>query len=353
MTDERTTLQIIAPGARFRGARVYITGATGYIGERVVRKLVAEGADVTALARPSAKTASLRNLGVTVVQGDVRDARTIDARGHDYLIHAAAWVGFGVPKRRQKLFWETNVTGTRNVLEAARRGDVPKIVHVSSVAALGATGDEKDATEETPRAPHFRSLYEKSKTASHRLAMDSGLHVALPMPSLVVGTGSGFDPLFKRFVIGKLPALPKGDAVKGWVHIDDTAEGVLLCALRGKGPYLLSDENLAPSELFARLSHVLKIRAPKRRVGVGTLLFGTRVLERLYHSIGKTPPISTEVVGSLTEPMRYDSSRARNELGWRPDFWGKLTADLEAMKPRKKKGKKGGKSDRKKKTRDV
>lgn len=330
---------------RFAGARVFVTGATGYIGRHVVRKLVDDGALVTALVRPSSDASYLKGLGVALAEGNVTDRASLDFAGHDLVVHSAAWVGFGIPAKRRQLFWDTNVTGTENVLDAARRADVPKIVHVSSVAALGRHPDRVATEDDWNRRPAtFLSYYEESKTAAHRAALESGLNVALPMPGLVVGKGSDFDPIFRRFAEGKLRLTLRGDAVKGWVHVDDTAEGILLAALKGRGSYLLVDDCVTASEMLARLAHVIDVRQPSVRVPLAAAKAAAAVVDGSYHAIGKTPPISRELVRGLEVPMRYDSARARRDFAWKPDLWGKLTADLRAMKPQPKKVAKGAKA---------
>lgn len=323
---------------RFTGERVYVTGATGFIGRAIARRLVEEGAHVTALVRASSDTTALREIGVTLAEGNVRDPSSLDFSSHDLVVHAAAWVGMGIPKRRRPLFWETNVTGTANVLDAARRADVSRVVHVSSIAALGRTRSGVPATEAdfARRPAWYTSYYEESKTAAHALALDAlaqGLRVSIPMPGLVIGRGSSFDWILQRFAAGKLPALPKGDGVKGWVHVDDTAEGILLAA-RGRGPYLLVDDCVTTTELFARLTHLADVPKPRWKVSVRTLGVAAAVVEGLYHAVGKTPPVSREVVAGLREPMTYDAARARKELAWKPDLWGRLAADVRALKPR-------------------
>jgi nucleoside-diphosphate-sugar epimerase len=336
---------------RFKDTRVLVTGATGFIGRVVTRKLVEEGAAVTALARPTSDTAFLRNLGVTIQEGNVRDPSTLDFRGQDVIVHAAAWVGMGLPKRKRALFWETNVDGTRHALDAARRGDVQRFVHVSSIAALGRTRNPLKPVTETDfarRPNRYASYYEESKTAAHALALDAlreGLPVVAPMPGLVMGRGSPFDGILQRFAAGTLPALPSGDGVKGWVHVKDAAEGILLTALKGKGPYILVDDCVTVRELFARLTHLADVPKPKWRVPVTALGALAFLLEKSYHAVGKTPPLSRELVMSLREPMRYDASRARKELQWKPDMWTRLTEDVRALKPEPGTGK--GKRKRK------
>jgi dihydroflavonol-4-reductase len=315
---------------RFTGRKVYVTGATGFVGGAVARRLLDEGAEVTCLVRPGTPAGDLERRGARVARGDVTEPATLDLSGHHVLVHAAAWVAFGLPARKRPLLRRTNVGGTENVLHAAERAGVAKVVHVSSVAALAPTG-ARPATEEDGRTTGFESDYARSKGESHALALASRLPHAVPMPGLVVGRGGPFDPLLRALARGRVPALPGDDAVKGWVHVDDCAEGILLCALRGTGPYLLVDENLRSTELFVAACEEAGVRVPRRRLPAGLLVRGAGIVEAAWHAVGKTPPVSRELLRGLQRPMAYDASRARKDLGWRPDLVKRLADDLRAM----------------------
>lgn len=315
---------------RFTGRRVYLTGGTGFIGGAVARRLLEEGADVTCLVRPATNAGDLERLGATIVRGDVTEPATLDMGGHHVLVHAAAWVGFGLPSRKLALFRRTNVGGTENVLHEAERAGVAKVVHLSSIAAL-ARADEKPATEDAPRPVSFESEYARTKTEAHELAVKSRIPVAIPIPGVVVGPGGPFDPLLKALARGRVPALPGDDAVKGFVHVEDLAEGVLLAALKGHGPYLFVDENLRTTELLVMALEEAGLRVPRRRIP-SRLLVGTgAIVEGAYKTAGRTPPFSREMLQSLTVPMSYDSARARKELGWRPDLVKRLSNDLATL----------------------
>lgn len=315
---------------RFTGRRVYLTGGTGFIGGAVARRLLDEGAELTCLVRPKTNAGDLERLGAKVVRGDVTEPATLDLDGQHVLVHAAAWVGFGLPASKLPLFRRTNVGGTENVLHAAERARVGKVVHVSSIAAVGRAG-EGPVTEDAPRPVAFESEYARAKTEAHERALKSALPIAIPMPGVVLGLGGPFDPLLTALARGRLPALPGDDAVKGFAHVDDVAEGILLAALKGRGPYLLVDENMRTTEVFVAALEEAGLRVPRLRVS-SKLLIGTgAVVEGAYKTARRTPPFSREMLQSLTVPMSYDSARARKELGWRPDLLKKLARDLAAL----------------------
>lgn len=315
---------------RFTGRRVYLTGGTGFIGGVLARRLLEEGADLTCLVRPATDASRLERLGAKVARGDVTEPATLDLAGQHMLIHAAAWVAFGLPSSKVALFRRTNVGGTENVLHEAARAGVAKVVHVSSIAALGASA-KQPATEESPRVETFRSEYERTKTEAHARVLESAVAKAVPMPGLVIGQGGPFDWLLRSAARGRLPALPADDAVKGYVHVEDAAEGILLCALKGLGPYLLVDENVRTTELLVAALEEAGLRVPRRRVPSRLVIGGAGLVEAGYKAVRKTPPVSRELMGALTVPMSYDASKARRELGWRPDLVKRLARDLETM----------------------
>lgn len=312
---------------RFTGRKVYLTGATGFIGGYVARRLIEEGATVTCLVRPKTAAHDLERAGATIVRGDITEPATLDLAGQHVLIHAAAWVGYGLPAKKLALFRRTNVEGTRNVLHAAERANVGKVVHVSSIAAIGATAAGV-ATEETQRTGRFESEYARTKTEAHEAALKATLPAAIPMPGIVLGRGGPFDPLLKALARGRLPALPGDDAVKGYVHVEDVAEGVLLSALKGHGAYLLVDENARTTEVLVAALEEAGLPIPRRRVPSKLIVGAGTTVESAYKLLGRTPPFSGELLHALTVPMSYDSGKARRELGWRPDLTKRLAADL-------------------------
>lgn len=310
-----------------------MTGATGFIGGRVAAALLAEGARVTALVRPTTDATALETQGVEIHRGSVTAPETIRPEGHDLVVHAAAWVALGVPKRKEALFRQTNVGGTRNVLEAARRAGVAKAVHVSSVAALGSTSGVV-ADETWPRPERYKSLYEETKTQAHRVALEyDDLAIALPMPGVVVsGNADGpFDALFRMWAKGRLPAIPRGDGSTAWVHLDDTVHGILLAALKGRGPYLLVDQNWRLAELFGALAQATGLKAPRAALPVGVVSAAASANQTIMGLLGRPAPFGRELARGLRDDMRYDSSRARKELGWEPRLVERLAAEIRAV----------------------
>lgn len=311
------------------GRHVFVTGATGFLGRHLVDGLLARGANVTALVRATSDASHLRSRGVTLVEGDVTELETIDARGCEVFFHNAAWVGFGLLKKKRARMFETNVEGTRNALSAATRAGVRKFVLTSSTAVVGDTRGEV-ANEAFPRSPWYKSAYEQSKLEAHLLVQGSregGFTVAMPMPGVILGHGGPTDRLIGSFARGKLPAIPRGDGPTGFVHVRDAAEGILLAAEKGEGPYLLVEDSLTMERLFEALAERWGVPMPRAHIGIGPLMAAATAVQGAYRLFGRTPPLSREHIVSLRAPMIYDSSRARDELGWRPRMWDHLAEE--------------------------
>lgn len=314
-------------------ATVFLTGGTGYLGRHVADLLHERGASIRALHRPTSDTAHLEDLGVTLVEGDVTEPDTLAVGEADVVVHLAAWVGFGLPRRKHATMRAINVDGTRNVLRAALEAGADKLVHCSTIAVVGDTGGEV-ADETTPRtSTTFDSYYEETKWRAHHLVRSTpGIATALPMPGVIVGRRGPFEPLLQVYARGLLPVLPRSDEPTGFVHVRDVADGVVRAAGTGTGPYLLVDENLTARELAEGMSEAAGGPVPRTPVPIGLLSAGAGLLEALWWPTGRAPPASRELVEGLRMSLRYDASRARGELGWDPDLLGNLARDLEEIR---------------------
>ncbi|HWG91561.1 MAG TPA: hypothetical protein VNZ52_12000, partial [Candidatus Thermoplasmatota archaeon] len=164
--------------------------------------------------------------------------------------------------------------------------------------------------------------YEQSKLEAHLLVMGADdLNPVLPMPGVIVGPHGPLDRVMTRLARNRLPLIPGGDGPTGVVHVKDVAEGICLAAEKGKGPYLLVEENLRMEELLGGLAKTWGCRLPKGRIGMGPLMAAATVTQAAFNLVGKAPPLSREHVVSLRASMRYTSEKAKRELGWQPRMW--------------------------------
>jgi nucleoside-diphosphate-sugar epimerase len=308
--------------------RVFLTGATGFIGGEVARRLRARGDDVCALVRTPAKASDLTAMGCELVPGDLSDEAALAAhcRGMDAVIHGAALYEVGVPADRRSVMVDTNVCGTERMLGAALSAGVRKAVYVSTVAVFGNTdGHVADEGWVRPDTGSYTSVYEETKVLAHRRALEigaRGLPLVTVQPGVVYGPGdpSAVGDLLNRFLAGKLPALPFPDLGVTPVHRDDVADGVLLALDKGVPgeSYVLAGTPLRMRELVAELAAVSGRRAP--RFGLPTAL--VRAVAPFGRLVGPPlgfPPNLHEVLTSSDGVTFWASGKkAMDELGWTP-----------------------------------
>src|SRR5579883_2610941 len=227
------------PKMKATGAMKYVvTGATGFVGGRVVQQLLEAGHHVTVIARNPAKAGELAAQGVRVLAGDVTDRASLRApmEGADGVFHIAGWYKIGVKDKSQGA--AINIEGTRNVLETMRELGIPKGVYTSTLAVNSDTHGH--LVDETYRyyGPHL-SEYDRTKWVAHyevaEPMMRDGLPLVVVMPGVVYGPGdtSSIRATFVQYLKRKLPLLPKGTAFS-WAHVDDIARGHILAMESGK-----------------------------------------------------------------------------------------------------------------------
>lgn len=306
---------------------VLMTGATGFIGSHIARKLKEKGAEVRALVRPASETGDLDRAGVSKIHGDITDRVSVltALEGCEILYHCAGFVSFR--KKDYKKMVEINVDGAKNVLSAALEAGVRRVVFTSSVAALGPAVKGGLITEDSASEPDFNGAdigYMNVKRAAETSALDfceKGLDVVITNPSVVVGSGdrhlSSVGSVLwyckKRF-----PGYM--DGTLNLTDVEDVAEGHILAAEKGKTGerYILSNTNLTVLEYFNLLEKVTGIAAPKLKipypVAYASAFFAERVLGLAF------PNYSTMDLDSV-KLSRYnwhaDCSKAERELGYR------------------------------------
>ena len=231
--------------------RAFVTGATGFVGGRLVERLRERGDAVIALVRAPGKAEALRGLECALAEGDLSSVESLAGAmaGCDAVFHVAADYRIGVPESERGAMWDVNVRGTENVLDAAARAGVARIVYVSTNSVVGNTrGDVVDETYERPPQP-FISAYDESKLAAHRIVQErvaAGAPVVVAQPGGIYGRGdhSEMASLLERAFHGKPVVLALDSVGLNWVHVDDVADGLLLLHDRGRlgETYILGGE---------------------------------------------------------------------------------------------------------------
>jgi dihydroflavonol-4-reductase len=304
--------------------RNLVTGATGFVGSAIVRKLILRGEEVVALARAGSDRSNLDGLDITFADGDLTDAGSVrDAvRGCARVYHAAAEYTLWSPD--PGALYAVNVGGTKNLLAAAQAEGVERVVYTSTVGALGNPGDGTPGDEDTPVGlGDMAGHYKRSKFMAEQAAVEkarSGLPVVIVNPSTPVGprdikpTPTG--KMIVDFLNGKMFAYL--DTGLNLVDVDDVALGHILAMEKGKPgrKYILGNRDMTLKEIFGILSSITGIPAPRLRLPYALVYPIAVVSTAVADYITKRPPLApVEAVRMAKKFMFFDPGRARRELG--------------------------------------
>jgi dihydroflavonol-4-reductase len=299
-----------------------VTGASGFLGWHVARLLTEKGFGVRALCRPNSQ---IKELDVERVTGDLRDPDSLQkaAAGCDLVFHIAA--DYRLWSRNPQDLYDSNVTGTRNILEAAERAGIERVVYTSTVGCIGMPKD-RDGDENTPVSiEDMAGHYKRSKWLAEQVALEkahTGLPVVIVNPTAPIGdhdwkpTPTG--KIIVDFMNNRLPAFV--DTGLNLVDVRDTAAGHLLAAERGKvgERYILGCENVTLKEILARLAKIAGKSAPKTEVPYA-LAYATGVITTAWANITGKPPIAPlEGVKMARKKMFVSTAKAIGELGYAP-----------------------------------
>ncbi|HXA42179.1 MAG TPA: NAD-dependent epimerase/dehydratase family protein [Candidatus Solibacter sp.] len=306
--------------------KVFVTGATGFIGSEVARRLRQRGDDVVALVRDRSGAGGLEEIGCQLVEGDLDSAGAIAGgmRGCDAAIHLAAMYEVGIPKSRRPAMYAANVEGTRTILGTALELEIPKVVYVSTVNAFGNT--EGQVVDETHQhTERYVSYYDETKHLAHKLAremIDKGLRLVIVQPGGVYGPGdtSPQGRLITQFLDGKLPAMMFPDTGINMVHRDDVADGILLALDKGKPgeAYVLGGQITTMGEAIRTLGKVAGRKPPRITVPTAVIKAVAPLGPVIGPALGQGPNLH-EII-SAVDGVTYwaKDDKARRELGYSP-----------------------------------
>jgi dihydroflavonol-4-reductase len=304
--------------------KFFITGATGFIGSRLVRQLVADGHDAVALVRDAADGPALEEIGVDVAQGDILEPASLrdPMAGVDGVFHLAAWYRVGARDRSRAE--AINVQGTRNVLEAAGQAGVDRVVYTSTIGVFGDTKGR--VVDETYRHDGpWLSEYDRTKWLAHyRVALpmaERGLPLVIVQPGLVIGPGdpSNVGDALRAYLRRRLPAIPTQGGC--WSHVDDTARGHIQAMSRGQpgSSYVIGGECRMWKDVLGMAAEITGIRPP-RIVIPAPVAHAASLLMRPVAAVLPVPQNYHPETLRVASGAVYwaDDARARREIGWDP-----------------------------------
>jgi dihydroflavonol-4-reductase len=320
--------------------RVLITGATGFLGSHLCRRMLADGHEVRVLVRPTSDDRNLKGLAVERVVGDVTDSRSVGeaVRDQDSVIHAAAELSYwGRDAARQE---RVNVEGTRHVARACREGGIRRLVHVSSVAAIGIPEDPQRPADEA-----FGFNLEGSGLNYHlskrRAEVEVAAEVVRGLDAVTVNPASIFGPHGGGYRGAEMLAKVRRTRVVPYftgglcaVHVDDVVAGTVAALERGtQGErYILGGENLTYRALVERAARALGLR--RWPVPVPALVTGlaARILEPWGRWRGRRPRITYATHYCASRCHFYDSGKARAALGYAPRDFDAIVEECVRLK---------------------
>jgi dihydroflavonol-4-reductase len=310
-----------------------VTGASGFLGSHVTRQLVARGDNVRVLLRASSNNRAIADLPLEYVTGDLRDSASLARAlsGATSVFHVAA--DYRLWAKRKQDIYDSNVGGTKNLLDAAKRAGVSQFIYTSTVATIAVDRPELPNEFTDARLEEMVGHYKRSKWQAEKEVLDAAKHgfpAIVAMPTTPVGpwdwkpTPTG--KIILDFLNGKMPGYVETGL--NFVGVEECAAGHLLVSEKGKvgERYLLGAENLTLKQVLDSLAEITGLPAPKLKIPHGLALgvaYANTVFSRL---LGREPGIPVEGVKIAQHMMFVNATRAQKELGFKP---GSVAAAFE------------------------
>jgi dihydroflavonol-4-reductase len=303
--------------------RVLVTGATGFFGGNLARALCQRGERVRVLSRSGRHPIALKGLSYELVEGDLRDDASLVAAvaGCGQVYHAAAAIAFWCRTRADlEDVRRVNVEGTRSLLRAAAKEGVGRVVHVSTVDAIGLPPPGQVANESTDWPPgRIDTIYAATKREAEAVALSADVDTVVVNPSFMIGA---FDPkptsgrLLMPLLDGPVVVYPRRGG-NNFIAVRDAVEGAISAMAKGRHGerYILGHANLAYRELFARGLVVLRRRRVLLPLARPVAVLAGRALESAARFTRREPALTASMARVAFADHYYDSSKAIRELG--------------------------------------
>lgn len=305
--------------------KAFVTGATGFIGLEVARKLRERGDDVVALVRTPAKAGGLRELGCETVEGDLSNEQAIGqgVQGADAVLHIGTTYKVGLPASERPAMHDANVGGTERVLDAAVAAGVNRIVYVSTGNVYGNTrGQVVDESYVRPQPPDFLSYYDQTKYEAHQVALD---RIAQGAPIVIVQPGGVYGPndpselgnMIDQARTGKLKLRMFPDAGFNFIYVSDVADGILLAHDLGRigESYNLAGPKSTIGELVDKTASLSGRKPPRMTMPPAVIKLAIPIGPMVGKLMGFPPNLSELIRTSDGVTFWMTDEKARSELG--------------------------------------
>jgi dihydroflavonol-4-reductase len=304
--------------------KVFVTGATGFIGKVTVPRLIASGHECICLVRNTSNKEGIDNIGCQFVTGDITDKKyLIDGmKGCDAVIHLANIYSLWEPD--MGIFRKVNVEGTRNVMEASLESGIQKVVHVSTIAIWGKTSDvpfNEDSPVGEPASEYAKTKYDGDQIA-WELYKNKNLPLVMIYPSAVMGandTKSTGDHI-KLLINKRMPIRGLESSVLTFVHVNDVAESIVRALEKdgniGEG-YIIGKEQRSIGDMNQLISEISGVPLPFLSIPNFMVKINAFILTALANIVKRPPAwgLSSDSVNNIIIGVRADGSKAERELG--------------------------------------
>ncbi|RLD27039.1 MAG: hypothetical protein DRI75_10440 [Bacteroidetes bacterium] len=308
--------------------KVFLTGATGYIGHQLALKLANQNYEVNALVRDLDSTKIPKHKNITTFKGDICDYESIQEAivDCDYVFHTAAYTNLKCNKIDD--FYETNVVGTTNVLKASLEKNVKKVIYTSTLSVFGPALFHVPITEQQPRLESFSNDYELTKSMSEEVVSDyvkKGLSCTILNVTRVYGPGlktysNGVNTIISKIIKDKFLYVPaKLDVEANYVYIDDVVNAELLAMEKGKTgeKYIIGGENTDYNGLFKKIINISNSKISIFKINYDLIKRGIAFVSDLNWIIGKNSALTPKVLDSLFTNRSASSRKAIIELNYK------------------------------------
>ena len=308
--------------------KIFITGGSGFLGQRVIARLEKEGWQIFSLVRDQSAARKLAGFATELVKGSMEDIGRwqLVLEEIDVVIHCASPVDFSKPWA----FYQRHIVdATRNLYQAALGAGVKRFVYISSDSVLQDKEELVDVDETAPYPPAPNSFYGKAKLLAEQFLTTrrNELEVIVIRPPFIWGKGvPALMTLLEKVQSKRFWWIDEGKSMMEMVHVDNAAEAIYLSTFKGKpgSVYFVTDNNPQPvKDFLTKLLDTVAVKAPEKYISKWWATFFAYVVEEVWSifEFKKTPPLTRCDVAFMSLSRKYDISKIRDDMGYIPVVW--------------------------------